>query len=127
MKKCYEIKLVTHILPRFTLYNKFMEEYNKNDSQEIFSKKIRAGKRTYFFDVKSTRGKDYFLTITESKKSFEDGNYVKHKIFLYKEDFNKFVEALNETVQYIKTDLMPDYDFDEFKHESNEERELKEN
>ena len=127
MKKCYEIKLVTHILPRFTLYNKFMEEYNKNDSQEIYSKKIRAGKRTYFFDVKSTRGKDYFLTITESKKSFEDGNYVKHKIFLYKEDFNKFVEALNETVQYIKTDLMPDYDFDEFKHESNEERELKEN
>jgi hypothetical protein len=127
LKKCYEIKLVTHILPRFTLYNKFMEEYNKNDSQEIFSKKIRAGKRTYFFDVKSTRGKDYFLTITESKKSFEDGNYVKHKIFLYKEDFNKFVEALNETVQYIKTDLMPDYDFDEFKHESNEERELKEN
>ena len=127
MKKCYEIKVVTHILPRFTLYYKFMEEYNKNDSQEIFSKKIRAGKRTYFFDVKSTRGKDYFLTITESKKSFEDGNYVKHKIFLYKEDFNKFVEALNETVQYIKTDLMPDYDFDEFKHESNEERELKEN
>lgn len=107
-----------------------MDEFNKNDSQEIFSKKIRAGKRTYFFDVKSTRGKDYFLTITESKKSFEDGNYVKHKIFLYKEDFNKFVEALNETVQYIKTDLMPDYDFDEFKNENselNEERELKGN
>jgi hypothetical protein len=104
-----------------------MDEYNKNDSQEIFSKKIRAGKRTYFFDVKSTRGKDFFLTITESKKSFEDGNYVKHKIFLYKEDFNKFVEALNETVNYIKTDLMPDYDFDEFKHEPTEEREMKEN
>jgi hypothetical protein len=104
-----------------------MDEYNKNDSQEIFSKKIRAGKRTYFFDVKSTRGKDFFLTITESKKSFEDGNYVKHKIFLYKEDFNKFVEALNETVNYIKTDLMPDYNFDEFKHESADEREMKEN
>lgn len=95
-----------------------MDEFNKNDSQEIFSKKIRAGKRTYFFDVKSTRGKDYFITITESKKSFEDGNFVKHKIFLYKEDFNKFVEALNETVNYIKTDLMPDYNFDEFKHDS---------
>lgn len=94
-----------------------MDEFNKNDSQEIFSKKIRAGKRTYFFDVKSTRGKDYFLTITESKKSFEDGNYVKHKIFLYKEDFNKFVEALNETVNHIKTDLMADYNFDEFNQE----------
>ncbi|MCG9881501.1 MAG: PUR family DNA/RNA-binding protein [Bacteroidia bacterium] len=107
-----------------------MDEFNKNEGQEIFSKKIRAGKRTYFFDVKSTRGKDYFITITESKKSFEDGNYVKHKIFLYKEDFNKFVEALTETVNYIKTDLMPDYDFDEFKHEnseSGEDRELKSN
>lgn len=103
-----------------------MDEFNKNDGQEIFSKKIRAGKRTYFFDVKSTRGKDYFITITESKKSFEDGNYVKHKIFLYKEDFNKFVEALSETVNYIKTDLMPDYDFDEFKHDSVESAEQKE-
>lgn len=97
-----------------------MDEFNKNEGQEIFSKKIRAGKRTYFFDVKSTRGKDYFITITESKKSFEDGNYVKHKIFLYKEDFNKFVEALTETVNYIKSDLMPDYDFDEFRHEHSE-------
>lgn len=92
-----------------------MEDFNKNDSQEIFSKKIRAGKRTYFFDVKSTRAKDYFITITESKKSFEDGNYVKHKIFLYKEDFNKFMEALNETIGHIKTDLMPDYNFDELR------------
>ena len=81
-----------------------MDEFNKNDKQEIFSKKIRAGKRTYFFDVKSTKGKDYFITITESKKRFEDGNFVKHKIFLYKEDFNKFVEALNETVNHIKTE-----------------------
>jgi len=95
-----------------------MEDYNKNDSQEIFSKKIRAGKRTYFFDVKSTRAKDYFITITESKKSFEDGNYVKHKIFLYKEDFNKFMDALNETIGHIKTDLMPDYNFDEFRPEN---------
>ncbi len=98
-----------------------MDEFNKNESQEIFSKKIRAGKRTYFFDVKSTRGKDYFITITESKKSFEDGNFVKHKIFLYKEDFNKFVQALNETVNHIKTDLMPDYDFDEFRNENHYE------
>jgi hypothetical protein len=90
-----------------------MEDYNKSDRQEIFSKKIRAGKRTYFFDVKSTKGNDYFITITESKKKFDEGSYVKHKIFLYKEDFNKFVEALNDTVNHIKTDLMPDYDFDQ--------------
>jgi hypothetical protein len=94
-----------------------MDEFNKNDKQEIYSKKIRAGKRTYFFDVKATKGKDYFITITESKKRFEDGNFVKHKIFLYKEDFNKFVEALNETVNHIKTDLMADYNFDEFNQE----------
>src|SRR6187431_2026431 len=91
-----------------------MEDYNKGDRQEIYSKKIRAGKRTYFFDVKSTKGNDYFITITESKKRFEDGSFVKHKIFLYKEDFNKFAEALNETVSYVKTTLMPEYNFDEF-------------
>lgn len=90
-----------------------MEDYNKSDRQEIFSKKIRAGKRTYFFDVKSTKGNDYFITITESKKKFDEGSYVKHKIFLYKEDFNKFVEALNDTVNHIKTDLMPEYDFNQ--------------
>ena len=68
-----------------------MEDFRKGDQQEIFSKKIRAGKRTYFFDVKSTKGNDYFITITESKKRFDDGSFVKHKIFLYKEDFNKFM------------------------------------
>lgn len=91
-----------------------MEDFNKNERQEIYSKKIRAGKRTYFFDVKATRGNDYFITITESTKKFEDGSYVKHKIFLYKEDFSKFVDALNETIGHIKTDLMPEYDFEEF-------------
>lgn len=95
-----------------------MEDYNKDDRQEIYSKKIRAGKRTYFFDVKSTKGNDYFITITESKKRFEDGSYVKHKIFLYKEDFNKFTEALNETVNHVKTELMPEYNFDEFSREN---------
>ena len=90
-----------------------MDDYNKNDRQEIFSKKIRAGKRTYFFDVKATKGNDYFITITESKKKFDDGSFVKHKIFLYKEDFNKFIEALTDTVNHVKTDLMPDYDYDE--------------
>lgn len=85
--------------------------FEKNDSatterEEIFSKAVRAGKRTYFFDVKSTRGNDFYLTITESKKRFgEEGKffYEKHKLFLYKEDFEKFMEGLNETVDYIKT------------------------
>lgn len=84
------------------------------DREEVFSKRVRAGKRTYFFDVKTTKGNDYYITITESKKRFEDGNYVKHKIFLYKEDFNKFMEAFTETVNYVKSDLMPEYDFDEY-------------
>lgn len=77
-----------------------------SEREEIFSKAVRAGKRTYFFDVKSTKGNDYYLTITESKKRFgEEGKffYEKHKLFLYKEDFEKFVEGLNEVVSYIKT------------------------
>ena len=87
---------------------KIDEGFDKNttEREEIFSKVIRAGKRTYFFDVKATKGNDYYLTITESKKRFtEDGKftYEKHKLFLYKEDFDKFVEGLNETVSYIKS------------------------
>src|SRR3954468_12407267 len=76
------------------------------EREEIFSKAVRAGKRTYFFDVKATKGNDYYLTITESKKRFgEDGKffYEKHKLFLYKEDFEKFTEGLDETIGYIKT------------------------
>ena len=84
-----------------------MAEFDKNDSrEEIFSKAVRAGKRTYFFDVKATRSNDYYLTITESKRKFgEDGEkpfYEKHKIFLYKEDFDKFLEGMNESVEYIR-------------------------
>lgn len=82
------------------------------DREEVFSKRVRAGKRTYFFDVKSTRGNDYYLILTESKKGFDDGQYVKHKIFLYKEDFNKFLNGLQEAIDYVKTELMPDYDYD---------------
>lgn len=91
-----------------------MEGYEKNDGMEmndrdeIYSKPVRAGKRTYFFDVKATRNNDYYLTITESKKKLEkDGsqNYEKHKIFLYKEDFDKFAEGLDNAVAYIKAAL----------------------
>lgn len=80
-----------------------MGDYENKDREEVYSKKVRAGKRTYFFDVKSTRSNDYYLTITESKKRLEDGVFVKHKIFLYKEDFEKFSEGLNEVVSYIKS------------------------
>jgi hypothetical protein len=81
------------------------EDLEKNDRGDLFSKSVRAGKRTYFFDVKSTKGNDYYLTITESKKRFgQDGKffYEKHKIFLYKEDFEKFTEGLNEAVLHIR-------------------------
>jgi hypothetical protein len=97
--------------------------YENNNQQErnndsIFSKRLKAGKRrTYFFDVKTTRGNDYFLTITESKKRFNDNGYDRHKVFLYKEDFNKFLNALTETINYVKTELMPDFDFDAYNHD----------
>lgn len=91
------------------------------DREEVFSKRVRAGKRTYFFDVKTTKGNDYYITITESKKRFDDGNFVKHKIFLYKEDFNKFMEAFTETINYVKSDLMPEYDFDEYTRSEEDE------
>lgn len=94
-------------------------ENNENKIESIYSKRIRAGKRrTYFFDVRTTRGNDYYLTITESRKRFNDNGYDRHKIFLYKEDFNKFIKALGEAVDYVKTELMPDFDFDAFNHDN---------
>lgn len=76
--------------------------------EEVFSKSVRAGKRTYFFDVKTTRGNDYYLTITESKKQFDDNggfHFDKHKIFLYKEDFEKFENGFDESIAFIKNAL----------------------
>ncbi|MDI9319011.1 MAG: DUF3276 family protein [Phycisphaerales bacterium] len=102
--------------------NKNYGDANRNN-ESIFSKRVKAGKRrTYFFDVKSTKGNDYFITITESKKRFEDDGYDRHKMFIYKEDFNKFAEALVETVNYVKTELMPDFDFDAFNHADDQEQ-----
>ncbi len=98
--------------------------YDNNEKRmdSVYSKRIRAGKRrTYFFDVRTTRGNDYYLTITESRKRFNDDGYDRHKIFLYKEDFNKFIKALGEAVDHVKTELMPDFDFDAFNHEYDEE------
>ncbi len=94
--------------------------YENNDKkmESIYSKRIRAGKRrTYFFDVKATRANDYYLTITESRKRFNDNGYDRHKVFLYKEDFNKFIKALGEAVDYVKTELMPDFNFDAYNHD----------
>jgi len=71
--------------------------------------------------VRATRGNDYFITITESKKRFDDNGYDRHKMFLYKEDFNKFLAGLTETINYVKTDLMPDFDFDAFNHDQENE------
>lgn len=90
----------------------------RSTNEGLYSKRLKAGKRrTYFFDVRTTKGNDYFLTITESKKRFNDNGYDRHKIFLYKEDFNKFLAALNDAVSFVKTELLPDFDFDQYNHE----------
>jgi hypothetical protein len=100
-----------------------VEENKDQEKVEIYSQRVRAGKRTYFFDIKSTRSNDYYLTITESKRRFKDEGYFyeKHKIFLYKEDFDKFLDALKGTVDYVKTELMPDVDFSQFKDRGEKE------
>ena len=96
-------------------------ENNEKRVESVYSQRIRAGKRrTYFFDVRETRGNDYYLTITESRKKFNEDGYDRHKIFLYKEDFNKFLKGMTEAIDYVKTDLMPDFDFDAFNHENSE-------
>ena len=93
-----------------------------NQDNGVYSIRLRAGRRrTYFFDVRTTRSNDYYLTITESKKRADESGYDRHKVFLYKEDFNKFLESLNKTMDHIKTELLPDYDFDQF-HREREER-----
>ena len=90
------------------MYSEDFDDVNAQErsGDDVYSKQVRAGKRTYFFDVKATRGNDYYLTITESKRRIEkDGRfaYDKHKIFLYKEDFEKFAATLQEMVDYIRT------------------------
>lgn len=105
-----------------------MDGFEKRDRDEVFSNAVRAGKRTYFFDVKRTRNNDYYLTITESKKRFtEDGkfHFEKHKIFLYKEDFEKFSNGLTGAIDVIR-DLFKEEGVEikeavnEFKEEYNE-------
>ena len=96
-----------------------VNENNDKKMDSVYSKRIKAGKRrTYFFDVRETKGNDYYLTITESRKRFESDGYDRHKIFLYKEDFNKFLKGLGEAIDFVKTELMPDFDFDAFNHDT---------
>ena len=86
---------------------------NDKKFESVYSTKVRAGKRrTYFFDVRQTKGEDYYITITESTKRFDGNGYERHKIFLYKEDFNRFMGSLDDTVQHVKTELMPDFDYE---------------
>ena len=97
-----------------------MDSDNKR-FESVFTSKVRAGKRrTYFFDVRKTKGEDYYITITESTKRFNGNGFERHKIFLYKEDFNRFVDGLNDTVNHVKTELLPDYDYDEFTRKQQE-------
>lgn len=89
-----------------------MDGQDSKRREDIFSKPVKAGKRTYFFDVKATRGGDYYLTITESKRRIDDGgkfHYDKHKIFLYKEDFQKFSDGFAEAMKFIKSEKGEDY------------------
>lgn len=95
--------------------NKDRNYNQRSNDDSVFSVRLKAGKRrTYFFDVKSSRSNDYYITITESKKKPDGEGYEKHKLHLYKEDFNRFLEAMQEAVNHVKNELMPDYDFDEF-------------
>ncbi|MBC7568257.1 MAG: DUF3276 family protein [Spirosoma sp.] len=96
---------------------------DEREQEKIYSDQIKAGKRTYFFDVKATRANDYFLTITESRWHPQGGGFTceKHKLFLYKEDFDTFTEALRQTVDPAKTELLPDVDFTQFTKRNREE------
>jgi hypothetical protein len=88
---------------------------NEKHIENIFSKKLRAGKRrTYFFDIRKTKSEDFFISITESTRKFNGDGFERHKIFVYKEDFNRFVDNLQEVIDEIKTKYLPDFDYEAF-------------
>lgn len=90
-------------------------ENTQRKFESVYSTKVRAGRRrTYFFDVRRTKGDDFYITLTESTKKFNSDGYERHKIFLYKEDFNRFLGSLAEVIDHVKNELMPDYDYEEF-------------
>ncbi|MEO5582346.1 MAG: DUF3276 family protein [Saprospiraceae bacterium] len=99
-----------------------MENEGTARNASVYSHKVKAGrKRTYFFDVMKTRGNDFYLTLTESTRRSDGNGYTRHQIFLYKEDFNRFAEGLSDVINHVKTDLMPDFDYDQFAHRENQE------
>lgn len=92
-----------------------MEKDKNSKTDAVYSGRVKAGKRrTYFFDVKKTKGDDFYITLTESTRRFDGNGYDRHKIFLYKEDFNRFIEGLQDVVDHVKNELMPDYNYNEF-------------
>ena len=92
-----------------------MDKDGEKAHERVYTNKVRAGRRrTYFFDVRQTRGSDYYITLTESTKRFDGDGFTRHKIFLYKEDFNRFVNGLQDAINHVKNDLMPDYDYEEY-------------
>ena len=97
--------------------------------ESVYTSKVRAGKRrTYFFDVRKTKGEDFYITLTESTKRFNGQGYDRHKIFLYKEDFNRFQNGLSEVIDHVKTELMPDFDYEQYERRQAEwEKENAEN
>jgi len=98
-----------------------VDNEDKKKFESVYSSKVRAGRRrTYFFDVKKTKGEDFYITLTESTKRFDGDGYDRHKIFLYKEDFNRFVAGLQDTVDHVKKELMPDYDYEQFERRQEE-------
>ncbi len=99
-----------------------MDQDNFARNPSVYSHKVKAGrKRTYFFDVMQTKGNDFYLTLTESTRRSDGNGYTRHQIFLYKEDFNRFAEGLSDVINHVKTNLMPDYDYDQFAHRESQE------
>lgn len=106
-----------------------MENEDRSKFESVYTAKVKAGKRrTYFFDVRRTKGEDFYITLTESTKKFNSDGYERHKIFLYKEDFNRFLSELQDTINHVKTELMPDFDYEQFeKRQAEWEASLEEN
>lgn len=96
------------------------------EQREVFSQKVRAGKRTYIFDVRATKRNDFYITITERKRQFDGESVHKQKIFLYKEDFNKFLRSLNSVIGHVKEELLPEYDFEQYDREHHNDTEFAE-
>jgi hypothetical protein len=98
--------------------------------ESVYTSKVKAGKRrTYFFDVRKTKGEDFYITLTESTKRFNGDGVERHKIFVYKEDFNRFQNGLNDAINHVKTELMPDYDYAQYerRHEEWEKEQAEKN